>query len=74
MIFTFPLKRSQTPFPGVTTNTKTLIDNVFSNMTVLNIISGNLTASISDHFPQFLAAPNIFFNASYPKIKYYERN
>ena len=36
-------------------------------MAVLNIISGNLTASISDHLPQFLAAPNILFNASYPK-------
>ena len=48
----------------VTTNTKTLIDNIFSNMAVPNIISGNLTAPISDHLPQFLVAPNIFFNAS----------
>ena len=48
----------------VTTNTKTLIDNIFYNMAVPNIISGNLTAPISDHLPQFIVAPNIFFNAS----------
>ena len=35
----------------VTTNSKTLIDNIFSNMAVHNIISGNLTPSISDHLP-----------------------
>ena len=43
----------------VTTNSRTLID-IFSIMAVPNIISGNLTASISDHLPQFLVAPNIF--------------
>ena len=48
----------------VTTNTKTLIDNIFYNMAVPNIISGNLTAPISDHLPQFIVAPNFFFNAS----------
>ena len=58
----------------VTTNSKTLTDNIFSNMAVSNIISGNLTASISDHLPQFLEAPNIFFNVSYPKSNNYERD
>ena len=29
-------------------------------MAVPNIISGNLTASILDHLPQFLVAPSIF--------------
>ena len=43
-------------------------------MAIPNIISGNLTASISDHLPQFLVAPNIFFNASYPKSNNYERD
>ena len=51
----------------VTTNSKTLIDNIFSNMAVPNTISGNLTASISDYLPQFLVPPKIFFNASYRK-------
>ena len=36
-------------------------------MAVPNIISGNLTASI-------LAAPNIFFNASYSKSNNYEKD
>ena len=58
----------------VTTNFKTLIDNIFSNMPVPNIISGNLRSSISDHLPQFLVAPNIFFNASYTKSNNYERD
>ena len=58
----------------VTANSKTLIDNIFSNMAVPNIISGNLTASISNHLPQFLVAPNIFFNASYLKSNNYERD
>ena len=57
-----------------TTNSKTLLDNIFSNMAVPNIISGNLTASISDCLPQFLVAPIIFFNASYPKSNNYERD
>ena len=58
----------------VTTNSKTLIDNIFSNMAVPSITSGSLTASISYHLPQFLVAPNVFFNASYPRSNNYERN
>ena len=58
----------------VTMNSKTLIDIFFSNMAGPNIISGNLTAPISDHLPQFLVAPNIFFNASYPISNNYERD
>ena len=58
----------------VTTNSKILIDNVFSDMTVPNIIFGNLSASILDHVPQFLVAPNTFFNASYPKSNNYDRD
>ena len=50
------------------------MDNIFSNMPVPNIISGNLTASISDHLSQFLVDPNIFFNALYPKSNNYERD
>ena len=61
-------------YSRVTTNSKTLIDNIFSNMAVFNIVSGNIAASISDHLPQFLVAPNIFFNASYPKSNNYERD
>ena len=56
----------------VATNSKTLIDNIFSNTAVPSIISGNLIASISDNLPQFLVAPNIFFNVSYPKLNNYQ--
>ena len=42
----------------ITSHSKTLIDNIFSNMTNFNQgISGNFTTSISDHFPQFLFIP-----------------
>ena len=37
----------------ITTDTKTLIDNIFFNDFSSNIISGNLTVCISDHMPQF---------------------
>ena len=57
----------------VTTNSKELID-IFSSIAVPNITSGDLTASISDHLPQFFVVPNIFFNASYPKSNNYERD
>ena len=57
---------------GKKSNSKTLIDNIFSNMAAPNIVSGILTVSILDHFPQFRAAPNIFFNSSYPNCNKYE--
>ena len=41
-------------------------------MAASNIVSGILTASILDHFPQFRAAPNIFFNSTYPNSNKYE--
>ena len=44
----------------VTSNSKTIIDNIFSNIISTDIISGNLKATISDHLPQFLIAPEIF--------------
>ena len=45
-------------------NSKTLIDNIYSNVITPNNISGNITATISDHLPQFLIAPDIFSNQS----------
>ena len=50
----------------VTTNSKTLIDNIFSNMAVPSVTSDNLTASVANHLPQFFLARNTFFNVSYP--------
>ena len=45
----------------IITTSKTLIDNIFSNIHTPSSISVNLIASISDHFPQFLLVPDIFF-------------
>ena len=40
----------------------------------IDIISGNLTATISDHLPQFLIAPEIFRNSPSNKSNYFERD
>ena len=37
----------------ITSHSKTLIDNVFSNLISPDIICGNITATISDNLPQF---------------------
>ena len=52
----------------ISTTSKTLTDNIFSNIHTPSSISGNLTSSISDHLPQFLMVPYIFLNLSPPKI------
>ena len=53
---------------------KTLIDKIFSNTLMENTISGNLTATISNHLPQFIILPNIFSNPSSNKSNIYERD
>ena len=43
----------------ITSKSKTLIDNIFSNdPDFANGVSGNFTISISDHLPQFLLMPD----------------
>ena len=39
-----------------------------------NTISGNLTATMSDHLPQFITLPNIFSNPPSNKSNTYERD
>ena len=51
----------------------TLIDNIFSNVIDPNI-SGNLTATISDHLPQFSIIHNMFGIVSGNKSNIYERD
>ena len=58
----------------ITYHPKTLIDNIFSNYISQDIVSGNLTATISDHLPQFLIAPHIFSNARNRKTNIFERD
>ena len=58
----------------ITSHSKTLIDNIFTNVIFPDSISGNLTATISNHFPQFLIVPNIFSNPPSNKSNIYERD
>ena len=53
----------------LTRHSKTIIDNIFCNLTPLEVILGNITAAISDHLPQFLIGPNVFANPSLNKLK-----
>ena len=43
----------------ITTCSKTLTDNIFTNSADKSSISGNLTCSISDHLAQFLIYPEL---------------
>ena len=58
----------------ITSHSNTLIDDIFSNVIDPDIISGNLTATISDHLPQFAMIPNMFGNISDNKSNIYERD
>ena len=58
----------------ITSYSNTLIDNMFSSVIEPDIISGNLTATISDHLPQFAIVPNIFGNILGNKYNIYERD
>ena len=55
--------------PRITSHSKTIIDNIFFNFISHEIISGNITATISDHLPQFSVVPNILSNLSTQKLK-----
>ena len=58
----------------ITSHSKTLIDNIFTNVTFPDSIFGNLTATISDHLPQFLIVFNIFSNPPSNKSNIHERD
>ena len=46
----------------ITSHSNILINNIFSNVIDSDIISGSLTATISDHLPQFVIISNMFGN------------
>ena len=50
------------------------MDNIFSNATSVDAISGNLTAAISDHLPQFMMVPHVFSNLPSSKPNVYEKD
>ena len=58
----------------ITSHSNTLIDNIFSIVIDPNIISGDLTGTISDHLPQFSIIPNMFGNIPGNKSNIYERD
>ena len=58
----------------ITNHSNALIDNIFSNVFDPDIISGNLTATISDHLPQFSIIPNMFGIIPSNKSNSYERD
>ena len=58
----------------ITSHSKTIIDNIFSNFISPDIISGNITETTSDHLSQFSFVPNILSNTSTQKSNYYERD
>ena len=48
------------------------MDNIFSNVNSEDIISGNITAAISDYLPQFLISSNTFADPSSNKSNVFE--
>ena len=55
-------------------NSKTLIDNIYSKVITPNNISGNITATISDHLPNFFFVSDIFSNPPSIKLNIFERD
>ena len=55
-------------------NSKTLIDNIYSNVIFPNNILGNITATTLGHLPQFLIAPDMFSNPPPIKLNIFERD
>ena len=58
----------------LTSHSKTLIDNIFSNIISQEAISGNPTSTISDHFPQLMFVPNLFSSSPSNKANIFERD
>ena len=58
----------------IISHSNTLIDKIFSNVIDPDIISGILTATISDHLPQFAIITNMFGNILGNKPNIYERD
>ena len=59
----------------ITSTTKTLIDNIFSNSTNYKEgLSGNITVSLSDHLAQYLIIPDECHNTTKNDIMYTRHN
>ena len=49
----------------VTDYSEKIIDNIFSNITDSETVSGNITCLIDDHFAQFLSIKQCFKSCNY---------
>ena len=58
----------------VTSNSKSIIDNIFCNITSTNLMPDSIMARISYHLPHFLVAPEISRNFTSNKFNYFERD
>ena len=58
----------------LTSHSKTLIDNIFSNVIFHEVTYGKITATISDHLPIFSFVSNVFSNSSCQQSYIYERD
>ena len=58
----------------VTSHLQTIIDNIFSNYVSKEVVSGNLTSTISDHLPQVLFIPSMFSDNPATKSNIFERS
>ena len=56
----------------VTDHSATVIDNIFSNNTEHNTLSGSILSRISDHFPQFLVMTKV--NIDYKRCSFAKRD
>ena len=56
----------------ITDHSETLIDNIFSNVVTVDAVSGNLTATISDHLPQIMIVQNVLVNPPLNRFSIYE--
>ena len=57
-----------------TSHSRTFIDNIFNNVISKDIISGNITASVSDYLSPFLVSPNTFADLLSSKPNLFERD
>ena len=56
----------------VSGNSSTLIDNIFSNITDNETVSGNIMTQITDHFPQFLIVKHA--GITYKNLSYFQHD
>ena len=58
----------------LTSHSKILIDNIFTNLIPPEAISGNLTFTVSHHLPQFMIVPKVFCKPPSNKTNIFKRD